>query len=149
IASAWGTNLTEGGRALIGSLQNLGSAGVEALGRLGRAGGAFAQESMQALGRMMQNGIASARETLSSIAGALTPENLRRFMLDAPVGTARAIMNALGGQQVANLFNGLTPEAIRNLYERLNWGNVWDAFARMGPELFNQTWNALTPGQIG
>ncbi len=150
IGRAWGKNLTEGGRAVMASLENLGDAGVEALGRLGRYGGQLAVQSAQSLGRMFNSGVDAARAGLQQVAQTLSPENLQRFLLDQPAKAARAVFDALGGQRISQVVQGLqnAPAQLRKLWDQMSWGNVRSAFNNMGRDVANGLLNALDPSRL-
>jgi hypothetical protein len=150
IANAWGRNLSEGGRAVLASLENLGDAGVEALGRLGARGGQLAMEAAGSLGRMVNRGYEAATQALQRVAQTLSPENLQRFLVEQPARAARAVFDSLGGQRIAQMLDGLkdAPEMLRSLYDRMDWGHIRDAFGRLGNQAMSAMVGALDPRRL-
>ncbi|HYH98212.1 hypothetical protein, partial [Hyalangium sp.] len=103
ILEAWKVNLTEGGKAVLAGLKDVGDAGAEALGRAVAKGGQLVQEGLKHLEALMRKGAQAAFKALDSLArkgGALARSALETLKRSAPVQFATRVFDTL--MQVGN-----------------------------------------------
>jgi ElaB/YqjD/DUF883 family membrane-anchored ribosome-binding protein len=67
VAKAWATNLSEGGKEILGALKDLGGAGVDALKDLASAGGRLAESAVGYLNDLAKSGIDAAKSALDGL----------------------------------------------------------------------------------
>ena len=103
VARAWKDNLTEGGREVMRSLANLGDAGAEALGRLGRFGGDLALQAAGDLTQLAQRGFRTAQAQLRHVMPQLTDAELTQFYNNADAAAQAAILSVVDPKTLQNL----------------------------------------------
>ena len=68
VASAWANGMSDGAKAVVNNLENLGEAGVEALKDLSSLGGDVAEYTVDKLKNLADAGIEGAKDALGSLA---------------------------------------------------------------------------------
>ena len=142
LLTAWKTNLTEGGRAVISGFKDLGSAGAEQLAKIARKGGELAQAGLNHLEDMLRSGKAAAFNSLEGMVregGALAGSALNAIRQSAPGQFAeRTVHLLLDARQEVRSFiqqSGKAFDVAKSVYEREGFDGLNRLIQRTGRDM--------------